>query len=224
MAIRVRRPDWPHPEPDANGIYPISAYFEAIGRLVVRWNSAERLFQALVKYVAEVPDERAAALLTHVGSATLSDALASLASAVFADGPWLNECLFTKKLFEINRENRNFVVHCSGPVNHPLHDTDSGEQIVLGQEFSKFTARGKLQYFHYYIPYPQLRAVCEEVLAMNYYISELALKMKIRSPLSIPEPHQRPPLPQKLQNSLQTTDLAGGIPFPSSWGHLSPNS
>ncbi len=195
------RPQWDDSQPNENTTWT-HHYYEALGLAVATFNDLEFCFRELVGAIAGLQDRTSGALLTHVSTVTLTDAIRSLAD-ISQDADVSDELQFCGKLFDANRINRNFVAHSS---TFKLITID-GEDKHL---FTKRSSKGKLKVEQWLIPLNSVRQCVEEVIDAKEFL------MCVHGPLvnadfvrelSLP---YRPSVPRQLATS--SLKLAPGEP------------
>lgn len=190
------RPPWPTRQATDEHALGSIFYHQALGVVVARFNSLELSFRGLVGASAQINEPARHAVLTHVGSGTLSEALKTIANDVVESELVEDELLFAVSLFEVNRANRNFLVH-SATEKHDFYFADGKDGMLM----TRRTARGKLRTDHYLLAVDAFRKTADEILDCREYFGRIigpCSHYKPGIPLTLPH---RPALPKYLADT-----------------------
>lgn len=200
---RLWKEPWPRTEVPDGHVLSAVHYYHALGKIITHWNEAEVYFRALIGHIAGMKSRTSDAVLIHVGSVTLYESLLALASEVVDRAVIKEELAFAAKLFDRNRENRNFIVHNARPLN----DMFLAAQKTPGMLFTKRAAKGRLQTTHWVLAIETLRGTSDQIFDFCEYTSLLigpcAHNQESR-PIVLPP---RPALPARLAKSHDPADL-----------------
>jgi hypothetical protein len=207
MPIEIKPEPWPMPQPDEHGLYPSATYYEAIGRLAVRWNLAEAVLLDVAAAVTRTSRQLCVALLIHVGDTTLKDSLRAASEHRYGDGPIHEELIYLTNLFDRNRQNRNFILHRAGPINgsYSFIDNpalaDSSHWETPGQIFIGINAKtGRVKTPVHFLSYPQIRSVVMDIHRLTVCMEKATSSFEW--PLDKPAFPQRPQQPEILSSIL----------------------
>jgi len=200
---RFYREPWPILDVPDGQILPSIYYHHAIGKIITRWNKVELAFQSLVALASKLKGRTANALLTHAGTTTLHDAAITIAQDIIKNKILKEEMRFCAAIFDSNRVNRNFVVHCSTD----LKDIDLSLQEKQGVLATKRSARKGITVKHYLLSLETLRKTADEIFDCDEYLSCVIGPISVhgkRKPTRLPP---RSLTPEKLVNSHPTGDI-----------------
>lgn len=192
-------PELPDPQPVPT-IFPSLYYLHALGVVAARYNMLELYFVHLVGTIIGLKQKTIASSLTHVGAVTLIEMLKTVTFEEVESPLIADELRFCCLLFDVNRVNRNFVIHSAGEPNdifpHPK-----------GMLLTKRSARGKISIDHYRLPIETLREVGDELHEASNYLGLFLGALtdyETSKPIRIPD---RPLLPTNLPQSLPKADM-----------------
>jgi hypothetical protein len=147
--------------------------------------------------MAGLKGRRADAILTHSTPDALRNMLLTLADLQDVHPAIKAEMKFAEELFNVNRLNRNFLVHSARAMELP-------KAAMLA---TRKTARGKIKMDHYAIAVDIIRnSADEQIEALEYYSTVIGpcTSFDGGSELRLP---LRPQMPANLQLTLPTTTI-----------------
>ncbi|MGQ0565977.1 MAG: hypothetical protein ACT4OK_13020 [Gemmobacter sp.] len=199
-SARLWRQPWPDIEGADGGKIPAIYYHQALGIVAARYNSLEIYFQSCVGMVLGLRGMRIPATLTHIGAVTLIEILRSVATDVVQSKAIKDELEFCCKLFDVNRINRNFMIHSATEANDLFANP-------IGVLLTKRSARGKVKADHYALTVNSARQVADEIFEAIAFLSAAIGPIsnhKGGKPLRLPN---RPVLPKSLGEMLPKRDI-----------------
>lgn len=182
----------------------LDRYYHALGVIHARWTVVELQFQQIIWRAMGVPEAQIGGAVTFdMGNVARANLLLTLIREIQKDAGAIDMVEHVAKLFNRNRENRNFLSHCR--ILHP-DNTEWGEVAVL----QGFRADGKFRTKMYLAGLWEIRRVADDIRRMSVFFS--AVVDAPQWPASL----DRPPLPRTLAESLLSFDPSDSLPPESS--------
>ena len=174
-------------------------HFHALGVLHARWNVAELHFQQLAWSLIGAGPTIGGAVTFSLGNIARADLILTLAREVMKHPDTVGLFEFFVKLFNRNRENRNFLFHRR--LMHASNMPYGQYAIIQG-----FSAKGRTRLPMFVLPLSEVRAVADEVETMNVFFNRfLDILIADAGPEQLSS-LERPPLPRTLVERLRSFD------------------
>lgn len=184
----------------------LDRYYHALGVIHARWTVVELQFQQVIWRAMAVPTADIGGAITFdMGNVARANLLLTLAREIRKDSATVDMVEHVAKLFNRNRENRNFLSHCR--ILHP-GNSEPGEVAIL----QGFRADGKFRTKMYMAGIWELRQVADEIKSASTYLGAV-----VDAP-QWPALLDRPPLPRSLAERLLSFAPSDLSPSESSQG------
>lgn len=192
----------------------LGRFFHALGVMLNRWSLAELQLQQLAWFLIGCGPEIGGAVTFSLGNVERTNLILTLAREQIGHPAPVGFFEYAVKLFNRNRENRNYLAHCRymRPIGLP-----EGQFAVI----QRFSAPGRTNARMRLLPLTELRAIADEIDAMRGYFQSLFDLLEREGDLVADDPQRlasldRPPLPRTLEERLLSFDpVAPPPPSPS---------
>jgi len=139
-------------------------HYHALGALHARWNVAELQLQRICWFLIAAGPNVGRAVTNEMGNVSRTNLLVTLAQEVLKNSKLVTFFVGIEKLFNANRDNRNFIMHCR--VMYASNAVGQGLAI-----FQRFKADRQFRHAMYVMPIEELRRVADEIEAMNAFFA-----------------------------------------------------
>lgn len=186
-------------------------HYHALGVLQAEWNIAELQLQRVCWFLMAAGPEVGRAVTNDMGNVARTNLIATIAKECLKDERLMAYFGKIEKLFNRNREDRNFLAHC-----RVMYVTNARARSSLAI-FQQFKADRRFRHTMYVVPVEEIRQVVADVGAMNAFFERFFQFLEKdgaaeRLPsLDIPSPPQN--LAQRL-HSFQPSDVDRPPPSP----------
>ena len=152
----------------------LERYYHALGVLQARWNIAELHFQQLAWFLMAAGPDVGAAVTFDMSNVARTNLILTLSRGAMEplSAGFFEHCT---KLFNRNRENRNFLAHCRF-----MHVSNAPVGALAAVQ--KFNAPGRIKARIYLLPLRELRTTADEIEVMCGFFSASSPALRRRMP------------------------------------------